>query len=69
MYSFIRELYKPVQPTIKCFAEEVSYKEISPDGRLSSVIYCYWQLKTIEPLSEVFNYRVVADGCIDIFDS
>ncbi len=30
-------------------------------------MYCYWQLKTAQPLVEQFNYRVVADGCIDIY--
>ena len=29
-------------------------------------IYCYWELKTVAPLSQPFCYRVVSDGCIDI---
>lgn len=67
MYSFIKELYKPVQPAINASANQVQYSEIFPAPSLRSFIYCYWQLKTTEPLSEVFFYRVVADGCIDIF--
>lgn len=63
----LRQLYRPVQPTVKQAGPGVSYREISPDDRLSSVIYCYWELKTIEKLSYPFIYRVVADGCIDIF--
>jgi AraC-like DNA-binding protein len=63
----IRQLYKPVQPTVKQSAENVSYLEFLPDLRLQDFIYCYWQLKTSSPLSEPFVYRVVADGCIDIF--
>lgn len=63
----IRQLYKPVQPTIKQSAENVTYTEFLPDKRLQDFIYCYWQLKTSKPLSEPFIYRVVADGCIDIF--
>lgn len=63
----IRQLYKPVQPTVKQSANNVTYLEFLPDSRLQGVIYCYWQLKTATPLSDPFIYRVVADGCIDIF--
>ncbi|AFH47822.1 AraC family transcriptional regulator [Ignavibacterium album JCM 16511] len=63
----IRQLYKPIQPTVKQSADKVTYSEFLPDIRLQNYIYCYWQLKTTETLSEPFIYRVVADGCIDIF--
>lgn len=63
----IRQLYKPIQPTVKQSAEDVTYVEILPDPRLQGMIYCYWQLKTTQTLSDPFMYRVVADGCIDIF--
>lgn len=45
----------------------MSYREIAPDQILHNCIYCYWELKTTEILPEPFTYRVVADGCIDIF--
>lgn len=63
----IRRLYQPVQPTVKQAGQSVSYREVSPDDILSDVIYCYWELKTNEILQAPFTYRVVADGCIDIF--
>lgn len=63
----IRQLYKPVQPAVKHQSDNVVYREILPDASLQSSIYCYWQLKTERELSETFTYRVVADGCIDIF--
>lgn len=63
----IRQLYRPVQPTVKQTGHSVSYREISPDKKLHNIIYCYWELKTTERLQESFIYRVVADGCIDIF--
>lgn len=63
----IRSLYKPVQPTVKQSADHVSYTEFLPAQQLQSFIYCYWELKTQQRLSEQFNYRVVADGCIDIY--
>lgn len=45
----------------------MQYAEFTPDIRLQPFIYCYWQLKTIQALQEPFNYRVVADGCMDVF--
>lgn len=63
----IRQLYTPIQPTVRQSAENVTYQEILPDAQLQSVIYCYWELKTHKVLSDPFMYRVVADGCIDIF--
>lgn len=63
----IRGLYMPIQPTVKQSAERVTYQEFLPDSALQGFIYCYWQLRTTAPLDEPFFYRVVADGCIDIF--
>ncbi len=63
----IQQLYRPVQPTVKQSADQVIYTEFLPDLRLQGLIYCYWQLKTAEPLNEPFLYRVVSDGCIDVF--
>lgn len=67
MASLIRQLYTPQQPTLRQVAENVTYTEFLPASALQDVIYCYWQLKTSEPLADPFIYRVVADGCIDIF--
>lgn len=64
--SFIRQLYIPVQPTVKSYGA-VSYQEFLPHQQLQTSIYCYWQLKTNQKLDHPFTYRVVADGCIDIF--
>ncbi len=63
----IQQLYKPLQPTVSGGAETVSYLEQLPDPRLTPLIYCYWQLASNQPLLQSFAYRVVADGCIDIF--
>lgn len=60
-------MYHPVQPTVKQSADNVLYTEWLPHTSLQPCIYCYWQLKTLRPLAEAFNYRVVADGCIDIY--
>jgi AraC-like DNA-binding protein len=63
----IRQLYIPVQPTVKESADNVTYCEFLPHDKLQNFIYCYWQLRTNQTLTAPFNYRVVADGCIDIF--
>lgn len=65
--THIRQLYKPIQPTVKQSADNVIYTEALPDFGLQNIIYCYWELKTTKTLSTPFVYRVVADGCIDIF--
>lgn len=65
----IRGLFNPIQPTVKISANQVAYMEYLPDYRLQPFIYCYWQLKTCQPLVKPFTYRVVTDSCIDvIFD-
>jgi len=48
-------------------ANAVSYAEMLPDIQLQPYIYCFWELETNQPLAEQFHYKVVADGCIDIF--
>lgn len=63
----LRQLYCPIQPTLKKADEKVAYAEFLPAPGLQPFIYCYWELKTLHPLVEPFNYKVVADGCIDIF--
>jgi AraC-like DNA-binding protein len=63
----IRQLYNPIQPTIKQSADNVAYLEFLPHLQLQPFIYCYWQLKTTQTLKTPFHYKVVADGCIDIF--
>lgn len=62
-----RDLYGPIQPTVKQSADHVSYQELLPTPALSNLICCYWRLQTHAPLNEPFHYRVVADGCIDLF--
>lgn len=63
----IRPYYQPLQPSVKQWTNGVSYIEIIPSDALRPYIYCYWELKTTERLAQPFTYRVVADGCIDIF--
>ena len=63
----IRDFYHPLQPTVKPGNTSVVYQEFLPPPTLQSFIYCYWQLQTHLPLETPYLYRVVSDGCIDIF--
>ena len=62
----IRDLFKPIQPTIKTGNKKIKYEEVRLSGQTSCFVYCFWQLKTLEKLEQPFVYRVVSDGCIDI---
>lgn len=63
----IREYYRPIQPTVSTNDNEIRYQEIQPIQEIENFVYCFWQLKTQKPLDKEYNYRVVSDGCIDIF--
>jgi hypothetical protein len=63
----IRNLYSPVQPAVNQAGSGIMYREVLPDVALQPFIYCYWELKTTQPLAQPYIYRVVADGCIDIY--
>lgn len=63
----IRQLYAPLQPAAERYAPDIRYVEFLPEASLQPFIFCYWELKTRQPLTEMFLYRVVADGCMDLF--
>lgn len=63
----IIEYYKPVQPAVSAYDNEISYQESKPNKEIENFVYCFWQLKTLKSLKNDYNYRVVSDGCIDIF--
>ena len=63
----LRDYYVPFQPTVRANDPYVRYREVFPDALVADLIYCYWELKTDQPLLQPFTYRVIADGCIDLF--
>nr|WP_298998345.1 helix-turn-helix domain-containing protein [uncultured Allomuricauda sp.] len=65
--NVIKEHYKPIQPSVSGSDNEISYQESKPSKEIENFIYCFWQLRTRKPLKKGYNYRVVSDGCIDIF--
>jgi len=66
-FENIKHYYKPIQPAVKAENEKITYREVPPPPALINFVYCYWQLKTQRDLKEPFTYRVVSDGCIDLF--
>ncbi|QNL48408.1 AraC family transcriptional regulator [Olivibacter sp. SDN3] len=68
MASFLNfgSSFRPVQPTIDGH-KDVTYLESPPTSYLANHIYCFWELKTKNCLGDAFAYKVVADGCIDLF--
>ena len=63
----IKQLYTPIQPAARKVGGNVNYNEFLPNVKLQNFIYCYWQLETSQRLTDPYKYRVVADGCIDVF--
>jgi len=64
---FIRSLYNPQQPTEDSLGKgKLFYKEHVPCIHLQPYVHCFWELKSTEPLSTTYNYRVITDGCIDL---
>lgn len=66
-FKSIKTFYKPVQPSVNAEDQEVTYREVLPDKVSEHFVFCFWQLKTRKKLDQPFKYRVVSDGCIDIF--
>jgi AraC-like DNA-binding protein len=66
-FAFIRKYFKPIQPAVGPGEQDVLYLEKEPAPPLQNYIHCYWLLKTHRTLHQPFEYRVVSDGCIDIY--
>ncbi|GEM_PF-97652 len=63
----IRRFFRPYQPSFSRNTMNAAYREIYPDEKLHDQIYCYWELSSLKSVETEFVYRVVADGCNDIF--
>ncbi len=66
-FESISHYFKPIQPSVNSEEGHVIYQEYKPHGLVNNYIYCYWQLHTDQTLDSPYVYRVVSDGCIDIF--
>lgn len=66
-FDLIRKYFTPIQPSIQKGTKSIVYTEFHVHPQLKNYIHCYWQLNSNEKLSSPFKYKVVSDGCIDIF--
>lgn len=65
--NFLQYLYQPLQPAVSERDDQVIYQELSVEEPLRNYVYCIWQIKSLARLTDPYIYRVVSDGCIDIF--
>jgi AraC-like DNA-binding protein len=59
-------MYDPIQDGVDKTALSVRYSVEKPPGHLSSVVHCYWELKTEATLAEDFYLHAVPDACVNI---
>ncbi len=59
-------MYNPVKDGIEKAAQSVRYVEVKPPSDLSSVVHCFWELKTASPLPSDFCLHAIPDACVNI---
>ena len=59
-------MYKPIRDGIEKNTKSVIYTEESPPPHLNNILYCFWELRTQNPLPKDFLYHIVPDACVNI---
>lgn len=59
-------MYEPIKDGIEKTLDSVIYTENKPPEELSSVVHCYWELKTKTPLPDCFFLHALPDACVNI---
>ncbi len=59
-------MYNPIQDGIEKTALSVRYTEAKPPGHLSSLVHCFWELKTDVALEVDFCLHAMPDACVNI---
>ena len=61
--------YRPIQPGLgrSLSTTSMCYQEIPPHPTLRPYVYCYWTISSTNNLDTPFWYRIVPDGCVDLF--
>jgi AraC-like DNA-binding protein len=59
-------LYAPVQDGIAKSTRSVKYSEAKPPISLSDYVHCFWELKTLQTLTDDFIYHALPDACVNI---
>lgn len=61
-----RTIYSPVPDGMPRTAGGVRYTEVSPPAPLAAMVHRFWELRTIEILSEDFRYHALPDACVNL---
>jgi AraC-like DNA-binding protein len=59
-------MYSPIQDGIEKTVQSVRYSEAKPPIKLSELVHCFWELKTVATLAEDFLYHALPDACVNI---
>jgi AraC-like DNA-binding protein len=59
-------MYAPVSDGFSKRAPAIRYLEAGPPRELAEVVHCFWELRTLEPLAEDFQYHALPDACVNL---
>lgn len=59
-------MYDPIHDGMQSTAEAVCYADARPPEHLSSLVHCYWELKTVYPLAADFQLHALPDACVNL---
>ena len=59
-------MYSPIKDGIDKAARTVQYVQAKPPADISTMVDCFWELKTYSPLAVDFELHALPDACVNI---
>lgn len=59
-------MYSPTQDGRSLHGSVVRYTELAPPADLTTVVHCFWELRTVGALPEDFQYHALPDACVNL---
>jgi AraC-like DNA-binding protein len=59
-------MYSPAPDGFSIRGPAVRYTETPPIAEQSDVVHCFWELRTLAPLEEDFQYHALPDACVNL---
>jgi AraC-like DNA-binding protein len=59
-------MYSPVPDGFAPGGAAVRYAECAPPEELAGLVHCFWELRTLVPLTEDFLYHALPDACVNL---
>jgi AraC-like DNA-binding protein len=59
-------MYAPSSDGFSKRAPAIRYLEAPPPRELAQLVHCFWELRTLERLSEDFAYHALPDACVNL---